>query len=1166
MKATFAGRTLADPRHAAAVAREHRLPAQWIGKANAYSCAAGAEAGRAWLLMSRGELDRIDLTKYQPLVMEEGERALFARLTVLDARCVIPADLGSEGGVYLLEAADRRFDLGRVPAVRAYNVYPRKGASAFNASTLNAGQPWTWDQAAADLWATLNTCTDAFGVGAYPGLPYVPAGRPEGFAFWGWNALDALESLLAAIRCAIRYDPIRDTFGIFRIGGDDPAWVAATEKYKKRRCQDEDGIVGDILPKSVRVVFPRLSPQPDASPIYSVDVASTGTVTGTAAWVKDGMAATGSGATPDNAADLATRAAEVASAWQQARSDTATRMRIVWHGTLTHEGLTPGCHVRELRWGDRGDGCVTEAVRWEPPGRPQWPFEPWCDISAIGVGGVSVAAVAGAPSYTGVGAFAFDQADGFVLSQPGGAGTVRIDIADASTVQTGVINTGTQTLKGDKTLGGNFTIGNPGSTISIAPGTGFQVDLKTDYLLWTAVGGYATQIYNDGTGTGWATHIKVTDSSTAYGHVDIFTDTAYFRRHGAGGAEETYRVASSLYGWFNTSSLTVTDGATGTSGGGDTVKGGIITALGTGGTPANVSDGDKGDITVSGGVWTIDPGVVTYAKIQNVNPDRLLGRVVAPGSVQEISVDTTLELTAGLILRIKDKGVTLAKMADIATDRLIGRDTAGSGTPEALTVSGGIEFTGAGGIQTSAFTGDVTKAAGGTALTIANDAVTYAKLQNVSAASKLLGRGSGGGAGDPEEITLGTNLSMSGTTLNASFSLDITGLSAVDPAFVDEIPVYKVASAANGKITVSEMAGYGRTNPGRRLTLVAGDPYGESASSSTVLSCPDEDDFVALSDGTRHLGCQVPEISITLSSLTSGKNYDVFMFVSTSTPSSTDTGTDTVTFASDPGWVTGSAILPGPGGGGLTSSTTYFYRAASSTTGTFHPTRADAVANTNKVDLTANVTQALYGVSLELSTVWTDDTTRATALSYSAGRLVSGGATTRLYLGTFRTISTSATADTSQQRFLWNMYNRVAFQDISFDTADSWTDAGNGTWSAIDGGAAAWKHEFVRGLSVEGVSAFIHITSQTDYQWAVAQDSSTAISRTNTTIGGSSLAGATLAGLCMATFTPTAGYHYLQGVETTASGTTRTAYGDNGAGLGGGTLGVNSAMRVRGYR
>ena len=103
-----------------------------------------------------------------------------------------------------------------------------------------------------------------------------------------------------------------------------------------------------------------------------------------------------------------------------------------------------------------------------------------------------------------------------------------------------------------------------------------------------------------------------------------------------------------------------------------------------------------------------------------------------------------------------------------ASDRLLGRDTAAAGVIEELTVSGGLEFTGGPGIQRSALTGEVTAAAGSGATTIANDAVTYAKMQNVSAASLLLGRGSAAGAGDPQEITLGTNLTMSGTTLNAA--------------------------------------------------------------------------------------------------------------------------------------------------------------------------------------------------------------------------------------------------------------------------------------------------------------------------------------------------------------------------------------------------------------
>ena len=88
----------------------------------------------------------------------------------------------------------------------------------------------------------------------------------------------------------------------------------------------------------------------------------------------------------------------------------------------------------------------------------------------------------------------------------------------------------------------------------------------------------------------------------------------------------------------------------------------------------------------------------------------------------------------------------------LATDRLLGRDTAAAGAVEEISVAGGLEFTGTGGIQRSALTGDVTASAGSNTTTIANDAVTYAKMQNVSVSDRILGRQSAG-AGDVEEIT-----------------------------------------------------------------------------------------------------------------------------------------------------------------------------------------------------------------------------------------------------------------------------------------------------------------------------------------------------------------------------------------------------------------------------
>lgn len=101
--------------------------------------------------------------------------------------------------------------------------------------------------------------------------------------------------------------------------------------------------------------------------------------------------------------------------------------------------------------------------------------------------------------------------------------------------------------------------------------------------------------------------------------------------------------------------------------------------------------------------------------------------------------------------QLKDGEVTYPKIQSVTPDRLLGRDTAPAGQVQELTVSGGLEFTGTG-IRRSALTGDVTVAAGANETLIADNAVTYAKMQNVSASDRLLGRQSLG-AGDVEEIT-----------------------------------------------------------------------------------------------------------------------------------------------------------------------------------------------------------------------------------------------------------------------------------------------------------------------------------------------------------------------------------------------------------------------------
>jgi hypothetical protein len=70
----------------------------------------------------------------------------------------------------------------------------------------------------------------------------------------------------------------------------------------------------------------------------------------------------------------------------------------------------------------------------------------------------------------------------------------------------------------------------------------------------------------------------------------------------------------------------------------------IFNAIGSGGG-GGVTDGNKGDITVSGESWTINPSVVSFSKIQNVASSRLLGRVsTGSGEVEELTPDQTRSL------------------------------------------------------------------------------------------------------------------------------------------------------------------------------------------------------------------------------------------------------------------------------------------------------------------------------------------------------------------------------------------------------------------------------------------------------------------------------------------------------------------------------------------
>ena len=102
-------------------------------------------------------------------------------------------------------------------------------------------------------------------------------------------------------------------------------------------------------------------------------------------------------------------------------------------------------------------------------------------------------------------------------------------------------------------------------------------------------------------------------------------------------------------------------------------------------------------------------------------------------------------------------------------------------------------------------------------------------------------------------------------------------------------------------------------------------------------------------------------------------------------------------------------------------------------------------------------------LNLELSTAWTTDTARATALTTQDGILVKSGAGTRRYLGTLRATGTNTTEDSLRRRFVWNYYNQVPRGLYVNDSANSWTD--NDTLIHQANNSTANQVEIVAGLA-----------------------------------------------------------------------------------------------------
>jgi len=172
------------------------------------------------------------------------------------------------------------------------------------------------------------------------------------------------------------------------------------------------------------------------------------------------------------------------------------------------------------------------------------------------------------------------------------------------------------------------------------------------------------------------------------------------------------------------------------------------------------------------------------------------------------------------------------------------------------------------------------------------------------------------------------------------------------------------------------------------------------------------------------------------------------------------------------------------------------------------------------------------------STVWTNATTRATALAYQDGRLVKSGATTRLYLGTIYMDAASKCQDKTSERFVWNYYNRKQRSLLATDSTSSWTYETNtlrpANNSTIDGVS---RFSVIIGLSEDAIVVMNTSGGYSAQAGAFGEAQigidSTSVGSAQSALGGGQAGALDASWPLFAYYTGllSAGYHYIQRLE-----------------------------------
>jgi hypothetical protein len=300
---------------------------------------------------------------------------------------------------------------------------------------------------------------------------------------------------------------------------------------------------------------------------------------------------------------------------------------------------------------------------------------------------------------------------------------------------------------------------------------------------------------------------------------------------------------------------------------------------------------------------------------------------------------------------------------------------------------------------------------------------------------------------------------------------------------------------ASGTAVVT--SGGGNVTPvfGGRLTLTSGTPVltADTTGATTIYYALYTSDQVPIYDGSAFVSTTFTELSLALGTLTSGANYDVFVYLVSTTP----------TLILGPAWTSDTARGTGAGTTELERVKGIWVNKASISGG--------PAAN-----------RGTY-----LGTIRTTSTT-ATGCRFG-----------------------QATTQTGGQWYIWNAYNRVPVDLVVFDSTATWT-YNSATYRQANA-AAGNKVEYVAGLSTDPVRASVLCGCNPNALndgglLGVGVDSTSATSAKLRNLGLSNTT--TVWQLLNAHYSgfPGVGYHALNWLEAVAGNATVTFIGSDGGG------------------